>query len=67
MRELSWRVNKAKEMGLKTICLLGRDGGKLKNSADINLIVPSNDIARIQEAHIMLIHIICEEVEKNFS
>ncbi len=60
-------VKKAKETGLKTICLLGRDGGKLKNSADISLIVPSNDTARIQEAHIMLIHIICEEVEKSFT
>ena len=60
-------VSKAKEMGLKTICLLGRDGGKLKNRADITLIVHSNDTPRIQEAHIMLIHIICEQVEKNFS
>lgn len=60
-------VNKAKELGLKTICLLGRDGGKLKDSADINLIIPSDDTARIQEAHIVLIHILCEEVEKNFS
>jgi D-sedoheptulose 7-phosphate isomerase len=60
-------VNKAKEMGLKTICLLGRDGGKLKNSADINLIVPSDNTPRVQEVHNMLIHIICEEVEKSFS
>ncbi len=59
-------IDKAKQMGLKTICLLGKDGGKLKNSADINLIVPSNDTPRIQEVHIMLIHIICEEVEKSF-
>ncbi len=57
-------IQKAKEIGLKTICLLGRDGGKLKNGADISLIVPSQDTAKIQEVHIMLIHIICEEVEK---
>jgi len=60
-------VNMAKEMGLKTICLLGRDGGKLKNIVDLSLIVPSENTPRIQEAHIMIIHIVCEEVEKNFS
>ncbi len=59
-------VQKAKEMGLKTICLLGKDGGKLKNSADINIIVPSDNTPRIQEVHILLLHIIAEEIEKKF-
>ncbi len=59
-------VQKAKESGLKTVCLLGRDGGKLKNVADISLIVSSNNTPRIQEIHITVIHIICEEVEKSF-
>lgn len=49
------------------ICLLGRDGGRTKNLADISFIVPSNDTPRIQEIHIMLIHIICEETEKQIS
>jgi len=60
-------IEKSKEMELKTICLLGRDGGKLKDKADVSLIVPSDDTAKIQEVHIMLIHIICEEVEKNLA
>lgn len=57
-------VKTAKRLGLDTICLLGRDGGQLKDLADIFLIVPSFNTPRIQETHIMLIHIICEEVEK---
>jgi D-sedoheptulose 7-phosphate isomerase len=52
---------------MRSICLLGKDGGQLKNLGDINIIVPSDDTARIQEAHIMIIHILCEEVEKIFT
>jgi len=59
-------VKKAKELGVTTVCLLGKGGGKLKDLADFSIIVPSNNTPRIQESHIMLIHIICEEVEKNF-
>lgn len=59
-------VNKAREIGLKTACLLGR-GGLLKGRADLSLLVPSDNTARIQEVHIMLIHAICEEVEKRSS
>ncbi|EHP84188.1 D-sedoheptulose 7-phosphate isomerase [Methanotorris formicicus] len=57
-------VNKAKEMGIYTIGLLGKDGGKLKDVVDLALIVPSNDTARIQECHLTIYHVICEEVEK---
>lgn len=60
-------VKKAKELELKTICLLGRDGGKLKDIPDLSIIVPSDSTPRIQEVHTLLVHIICEEVEKNFS
>ncbi|WP_456374022.1 D-sedoheptulose 7-phosphate isomerase [Methanocaldococcus sp.] len=57
-------VNKAKEMGIYTIGLLGKGGGKLKDIVDLALIVPSNDTARIQECHLTIYHVICEEVEK---
>lgn len=59
-------AKKAKELGLTTICLLGRNGGALKDLVDISIIVPSDSTPRIQESHIMLIHIICEEVEREF-
>lgn len=57
-------ILKAKEIGGKTIALLGKDGGTIKDVADISLIVPSDCTARIQESHIMIGHIICEIVEK---
>lgn len=56
-------VIQAKQQGMTTVALLGKDGGMVKDSADITLIVPSDDTARIQEAHIMIIHIICGLVE----
>lgn len=59
-------IKKAKEMGGKTITLLGKDGGKIKDVADISIIIPSDCTARIQESHIMIGHIICELVEDSY-
>lgn len=55
---------KARELGCRTIALLGRDGGTIKTVADISIIVPSSDTPRIQEGHITIIHIICDLLEK---
>jgi len=55
---------KAREMGCKTIGILGKDGGTTKDCVDIPLIVPSDETPRIQEGHITVIHIICDLVEK---
>lgn len=60
-------ARKAKELGIRTIVLSGNNGGKLKDIADISLIVPSSNTARIQESHIMIIHIICAIVEKDMA
>lgn len=57
-------IKKAKEMGLKTVCLCGSAGGELSKLADIALIMPSQSTPRIQEAHITIGHIICELVEE---
>lgn len=59
-------VIKAKHSGMKSICLLGNGGGELAKSADLSIIIPSTNTPRIQEMHILLIHVICEEVEKDF-
>jgi phosphoheptose isomerase len=48
---------------LKTIALLGRDGGSTIGVADIDLLVRSNSTARIQEAHQLLLHVLCEIIE----
>jgi D-sedoheptulose 7-phosphate isomerase len=57
-------IKKAKELDINTVCLLGRDGGKLKDLTNLSIIVPSDNTPSVQEAHILIIHIICEEVEK---
>lgn len=54
----------AKAKGIKTIALLGKDGGKLKNIADLSIVVPAQTSDRIQEVHIKLIHLVIETVER---
>ncbi len=59
-------VEMAREIGAKTIGLLGKQGGKLKDKVDLAIVVPSSDTARIQEAHITIGHIICEILDEDF-
>jgi len=54
----------AKEKNIFTVALVGKDGGKMAQIADIALIVPSNSTPRIQESHILIGHIICDIIEK---
>jgi phosphoheptose isomerase len=56
-------LEEAKSSQLKSIALLGRDGGECRGIADVDLIVASNSTARIQEAHKFLLHVLCEIVE----
>ena len=53
----------AKEMGMKTVAFTGNDGGAVGKMADFPLVVPSTSTPRIQEAHILIGHILCEMVE----
>ena len=57
-------AHKAKEKKMKTVGLLGKDGGDLKKFTDLSLIVPSHATPRIQETHICICHILCELIEK---
>lgn len=59
-------VESAKELGLRTLGLLGRDGGKLKGLVDDALVVPSTVTARIQEVHQMIYHFWCEALDAHF-
>jgi len=59
-------VKIAKEMGIFTISLTGNNGGRIKEIADISIIVPSSDTARIQQAHSVIIHILCNIIENEF-
>lgn len=56
-------VKTAKEKGIYVIALTGENGGILAKESDLCLAVPSQVTARIQEMHIMIIHMICEIAE----
>ena len=58
-------VDKAKAISIITVGLLGKDGGKLKNKCDIPLVLQLNNTPRIQECHILILHIISEIVENS--
>jgi len=57
-------IQVAKEMGLKTVGLAGRDGGELSKLVDIALVVDSQSVPRIQEVHITIGHVLCEMVDR---
>jgi len=56
-------VDASRELGIKTIALAGRDGGKLAGAVDLALVVRASSTQRIQETHITIGHILCELVE----
>ena len=57
-------INTANKIGLTTIGLTGDKPTKMNNICDIIINVPSNEIARIQESHILIGHIICQLIEE---
>lgn len=57
-------VKVAKARGMKTVALLGKDGGKLKSMVDVAIVVPNDTSDRIQEVHIKCIHIFIEGIER---
>lgn len=59
-------MESAKARGMKNVALLGKDGGKMKDLADVAIVVPDSNTPLIQEIHLMVIHWLCEEVEKHF-
>ena len=59
-------IKTAKEKKIKVIGLLGNDGGKCKKILNKMLIINSKSTARIQEMHIMVGHIICDVIEREY-
>jgi D-sedoheptulose 7-phosphate isomerase len=62
-RNIERALQEAKARELKTIAFLGRDGGSTIGMADVDFLVRGNSTARIQEAHQLLLHVLCEVVE----
>lgn len=56
-------IEKAKEKGLTAISLTGKDGGKIREISDFNINVNHDNTPRVQEAHMLIYHIMCELVE----
>jgi len=59
-------ITAAREIGCTTLGLSGRRGGEMNRLCDINLVVPSDITARIQEMHILIGHILCKAVDDLF-
>ena len=62
-KNILYAYDVCKELGISIISMTGATGGKMKETSDLLLNVPSTDTPRIQESHIMIGHIICELVE----
>lgn len=60
-------IEAARARGVKAAGLTGRDGGRLKDLVDACILVPSDNTARIQEAHILTGHILCDMVESRIA
>jgi D-sedoheptulose 7-phosphate isomerase len=58
-------VEEARALGIRTVGLLGRDGGQLRALCDHAIVVPSDVTARIQEAHILIGHTLCGLIEQH--
>ncbi len=58
-------AKKARKLGGVVIGMTGRTGGKLKKICDICLMAPSDNVARVQECHTTICHIICEAIKRS--
>ena len=57
-------IKKAKELGMTTVGFTGKNGGTMRDICDIMICTPSDDTPRVQEAHILVGHIICQLIEE---
>jgi D-sedoheptulose 7-phosphate isomerase len=57
-------LERARELKIKSIALLGKDGGAARKLADHGIVIQSNDTGAIQEAHLIAIHFLCEGIEE---
>ncbi|HMJ04631.1 MAG TPA: SIS domain-containing protein [Chthoniobacterales bacterium] len=66
-RNVQRALEEAKARRVGSIAFLGRDGGASKGTADLEFLVRSETTARIQEAHMLLLHVLCEAVEERLA
>jgi D-sedoheptulose 7-phosphate isomerase len=66
-RNVNLALEAANRVGATSVVLTGRDGGEAKRIAKLSIVVPSDETARIQEAHIFLGHWLCEAFDTLYS
>jgi D-sedoheptulose 7-phosphate isomerase len=59
-------IKTARKIGMKTLALSGKKGGEMSRIADYSIIVPSSETQRIQEVHLLVGHIVCDLIERNY-
>ncbi len=57
-------IEKAREKEMKILTLVGKDGGKIKELGDVNILIKAGNTARIQEAHLLVLHILAKLIEE---
>ena len=62
-RNVLLAIEAARDIGVTTVAFLGKGGGAAKGVADVDLIVPSDVTARVQECHLLLYHTLCESLD----
>lgn len=65
-KNIMYAVAVAKAKGMKVIGLTGKDGGELRQAADVAIIVPENETYKIQELHLPIYHVLCLLLEERF-
>lgn len=65
-KNIMYGVTVARALGIKTIGLTGKDGGALKKSCDIAIVVPEQETYKIQELHLPVYHTLCLMLEEHF-
>ena len=65
-KDVIYALAVAKALGVKTVALTGKTGGKCKAVADISIVVPENETFKIQEFHLPVYHALCLTIEEYF-
>ncbi len=65
-KNIMYAMTAARAIGMKTIGLTGRDGGQLKETADVSIVVPEKETYKIQELHLPVYHALCLMLEERF-
>ena len=65
-KDVIYALAVAQALGVKTVALTGKTGGKCKALADISIVVPESETFKIQELHLPIYHALCLEIEEHF-